>query len=375
MNEQERILAVLNGGLPDKTPWFADLSYWIFSLQERGLLPEEYQGEGGYIAFHRDQGAGACFEYNAVLWDITYSGGVRYTEKVEGDVKTCVFDTPSGSLTSRQKYLKTSFSWAYTEHFVKDFDDLKRMLYVHEHTEFKANYDTFDRISALWGGDGLLAATPVICAAPLQKLLSRWAGVEATVSLVYEDDETFGKINEDIQRTEDAVFDILAASGAKYVEFAENLSSEVTGRAFFERFNQGYYERRTRQLHRAGKFCGIHIDGTLAPCLGMLKGCGFDVAEGITPAPVGTVAPERLRELAGDGIVLWGGLPGPIFTGLFSDEQFEAYVSRVLALFPPGSGFVLGVGDQVPPDCAPGRVKRVRDIVDSHAGCSCFQKG
>ena len=366
MNERERLLAVLNGRKPDRTPWYADLSYLLFSLEQRGALPEQYKGEEGYITFHRDQGAGACFYYDAQLWDTSYTGGVAYSETRDGDIKTCVFTTPRGSLVSRQKYLESSFSWAYVEHFVKNFDDLKLMLYIHEHTVYTANFAPYNQIDALWNGDGILTATPPICAAPLQKLLTRWAGVETSIMLFMEDDDTFEKICRDMQDSEDEAFDILAASDAQYVEFAENLSSEVTGRALFERFNQGYYERRTSELRAAGKFCGIHIDGTLEPCLGMLKSCGFDVAEAITPAPSGVVEPERLREAAGEGIILWGGLPGLIFTDYFREEQFVSYVKRILELFPPDSGFVLGVGDQVPPDCVFSRVRLVRDIVDEY---------
>jgi len=367
MNEQERLLAVLGKDTPDRTPWFGDLTYWLFSMKERGILPDKYQGDDGNIAFHRDHGVGACFDYSVSLWETTYTGGVEYIETQNGDAKTFEFKTPLGSLTSRQKYLRDSYSWAYTEHYVKDFEDLKRMLYIHEHTVFKSNVKRFEKITTLWGGDGLLTVTPPISASPLQKLLARWAGVETTINLIIDYDDTFEKICEDIQNTEDAAFDIIAASDAKYVEFAENLSSEVTGRAFFERFNQPYYERRTTEMHEAGKFCGIHIDGSLEPCLGMLKDCGFDVAEGITPAPCGNVEPEKLREIAGDGIALWGGLPGPVFSDIYTDDQFDEYVKRILKLFPPGSGFVLGVGDQVPPNCVPDRVKRVRSIIDTYS--------
>lgn len=74
---------------------------------------------------------------------------------------------------------------------------------------------------------------------------------------------------------------------------------------------------------------------------------------------------ENLREVAGDGIVIWGGLPGALFSPLFSDEQFESHVKMVLDTFIEDKRFVLGVADQVPPDGMVSRVKMVRIMVES----------
>ncbi len=43
MYEHERILSVLNGEKPDRTPWFADLSYLYSSMVSLGTLEDKYK--------------------------------------------------------------------------------------------------------------------------------------------------------------------------------------------------------------------------------------------------------------------------------------------------------------------------------------------
>jgi hypothetical protein len=236
------------------------------------------------------------------------------------------------------------------------------MLYVHENTLYHENYDDFDKIDKLWGGHGVPTAIPPISVSPLQKLLARWAGVETTVNLFAEDTDAFEKILCDMQETEDKPFEIICNSKADYIEYAENLSSEITGRMFFDMFNKDYYTKRNKQLHDAGKFVGIHIDGTLRPCLSQLAECGFDVAEAVTPAPVGDIEIEDLRSQAGD-ITIIGGMPGAMFTKEYSDDFFNAHLERLIETFIDDGKFMVGVADQIPPDVVPERIERVGRIL------------
>lgn len=363
MNPRERLLCVLEGRTPDKVPWYADLVYLYDSLRLKGQLEDRFQGDTGYLEFHRELGAG-IYLYAPNLWAHSYSGGVTYREESRGEVRTSTFNTPIGTLTSVHEYIPISTTWACTKHFVESIDDLRVMLHVFEHSLYSENYAAFRRIDDLWGEYGLPVALAPISVSPLQKLFARWAGVENTMELFMEHEDTFDEVIERIQVSEDPVFEILAASPAAVIEFPENLSSEITGRFFFERYNLDYYRRRIRQLHDAAKIVSIHIDGTLKACLPLLQEAGFDIAEAVTPAPVGDVPIEELRATAGNDIIIWGGLPGALFSSAYSEDLFDAHLAKVLETFPRGSRFVLGVADQVPPDALIHRVIKVRDAVE-----------
>lgn len=362
MTEKKRLLAVLKREVPDKTPWFADLSYLYESMKAKGTLLHEFDGKTGYLNFYKILGAGICF-YAPFPWTFTYSGKIEFKTSTAGNVRISVFSTPKGEISCKERFLPETYSWAITKHYVESINDLRVMEFIHKNTFYKENYSEFLRTSDLWGEAGIATGMPAISSAPLQKLLARWAGVENTVEIFTEEPDEFESLLEEISKAENPIFDILCDSPCEYIEFAENLSSEVTGVPFFKKFNMPHYILQNKKLHSAGKFTGIHIDGTLKPCLSMLSECGFDAAEAVTPYPVGDVKIKDLRKEAGDKLIIWGGLPGALFSPLYSNDQFTSHLTELLEAFPLGSGFVLGVADQVPPDGLISRIKLVREII------------
>jgi uroporphyrinogen-III decarboxylase len=140
------------------------------------------------------------------------------------------------------------------------------------------------------GRDGISFAMGVASMAPMQKLLSRWAGVETTVALSQDHSEELERTFAVIEQSQEPLVEVLAGCPAEVVILPENLASQVVGESFFRRFNMPYYRKIVERLHAAGKKVAIHIDGGLRPCLGLLSACGFDIAEAVTPAPFGDLA-------------------------------------------------------------------------------------
>ena len=349
----------MRGEQTDLIPWFGDLSYYLFSLQMRGVLPEKYQGMEGEAQFYRDNKVGFCFN-TPFTYGVEYTNGVSYEECTKRDGIYATYHTKYGDLTSVQAYSPSTFSYAYTKHFVEEIEDLKIMAHIFESMRYHENYEPYQRMVELYGEDGVPVECAPISVSPVQKLIARWAGVETTVDLYADETEDFEDCLTCIEEAQMPVFDVIAGSGAPIIEFPENLSSELSG-GFFRRYHIPYYKKVIDKLHKAGKVVGIHIDGTLQPCLGMLHEAGFDIAEAVTPDPCGDVKLEELRAVAGDDIFIWGGLPGAMFTSTFSDEQFADHINRLLALKDPK--MILGVADQVPPDAVPERIREVSRII------------
>jgi hypothetical protein len=362
MTERERFMTTMSGEVPDRIPWFADLSYLYGSLAHTGSLGNQYIGDNGYLQFHRDMGAGVCF-YAPFPWKSKYSDDIDFSTEIKSGFRRTSFSTPAGNISSLEKYLPETFSWAITDHLVNNINDLRVMEYIHSKTTYEINYADFNRIDKLWADDGIAAAFPPISSSPLQKLIARWAGIENTVAIMTDYPDEFESLLNSIDESQTDAFEIICGSACQYVEFAENLSSEVTGASLFKKYNEPHYINRNKLLHTAGKHTGIHIDGTLKPCLSMLSGCGFDVAEAVTPFPAGDVKVEDLRKEAGDALIIWGGLPGVLFSPLYTDGQFDNHLKNVLGVFQKNPGFILGVADQVPPDGLIRRIKLVREMI------------
>lgn len=359
MQSKRNDLLTRLSGKKGRLPFFADLSYYYYSQKCQGKLPEKFQGAAGEVEFYKYHDAGMyVLEPLPFAFNVEFTQDVQYEEKHSETEILTAYKTQKGTITSTQRAV--GFSFAYTEHFVKDIEDLFIMTHVFEAMRYLENYDAVMEVDERIGDAGLPLGVTPICAAPVQKLLSRWAGVEKTVELYCDYPDEFSECITRIENSQKQVFEILAKSPQSIIFFPENLSSEVTGHLFDE-FNAPYYTKLNQYLHSYGKLTGIHIDGTLKPCLHKLSGVGFDIAEAITPYPVGDVKPEELRAYSGPEIILWGGLPGPIFTPQFSDDEFSDYVKRMVKQ--DDGKFVLGVGDQVPPDAVESRIRLVNEII------------
>ena len=364
MTERQRLQCVLAGETPDRTPWFGDLSWWWAAQRARSALPEAHTDPAtGYLRMHQDAGVG-IYLYAPLLWRAEYDETVRHTQATECDCVVTSYRTPAGDLRSVTQLLPASHTSGVVEHLVKGPGDLAAVRWLFQHRVVHAEPEPFAACDRLWGDDGLACALAPISTSGLQSLLTRWAGVEVTSMLASDAPRELEITVEAMQEADDPIFRILCDSPAEYVEFPDNLSGEVTGRRLMRRYNMAYWSRRIEQLHRAGKRVGIHNDGTLRASLPLLVEAGFDVVEAATPAPVGDMMLGDIRSATAGRAIVWGGLPGALFSPLTSEGTFEAFVRETLETFPRGSGFVLGVADQAPPDADWRRICLVREIVD-----------
>ncbi|HYA22418.1 MAG TPA: hypothetical protein VEG31_04550, partial [Thermoproteota archaeon] len=108
-----------------------------------------------------------------------------------------------------------------------------------------------------------------------------------------------------------------------------------------------------------------HIDGTLRGLLTLLRETGVDCAQSLTPAPMGDLDVAELRRAAGEGIVLWGGLPGALFSRTYPADILVRMMHEILDVYSDDRRFIVGVADQVPPDGEIQRARMITDIVES----------
>jgi hypothetical protein len=156
-------------------------------------------------------------------------------------------------------------------------------------------------------------------------------------------------------------------SPAEVLMIPENLSAEMIGPRRFEQHMRSYQEHWIGEIAGAGKHSFIHMDGTLKGLLREEASTGVSVIEAMTPHPVGDLPIEDWAVRAGtSSTILWGGIPGVYFTPKVTDQEFDFHVTHVLDVMRSTPRYVLGVADQVPPDCLESRVRRVEELVDEH---------
>jgi hypothetical protein len=354
VNNRERILSILNRSTPDQVPWAGDMDYWYSSARARGSLAEKYQGDG-YFLLNRDLGMG--FYLQGFSPFTTHTPGITFTDREEGERRIRTMHTPAGDLTEIQQYLPTSFSWGYVKHYVETADDLPAFLAYVESLEFTPAYAEIERRREIIGDNGVvLVYTP---RSPFMEMVTTYAGIIALVYLLADVPEKIGPILELLERKHDAAAQLAACSPADCVMIPENLSSEVVGASYYRRYLRPYERRWIDCIRENGKFSFIHMDGTLKGLIREVSNTGFDVIEAVTPYPCGDISMAEALSLVKDETILWGGLPGLIFTPSFAEADFEEHVVAMLKLMRQRQNAVLGVADQVPPDGLLARVERV----------------
>ena len=182
---------------------------------------------------------------------------------------------------------------------------------------------------------------------------------------LYEEPEKIQSVFELLQEKDEIPYRAAAATTCDLVMIPDNLSSEIVSPNLFRDYSLEYYRHRTAGLHDAGKIVLAHIDGTLRGLLPILNNSGIDCAEGVTPSPMGDVPPEELRNLAGNELCIWGGIPGALFSEVHTEEVFLNFVKRYLSLAARDPRMIIGVGDQVPPGSDLGRVRLVSNLCES----------
>jgi hypothetical protein len=364
MTPRERILALLAGNRPDQVPWFGDLDYWAGALVAQGKKPGRFKESAEYIHWHRSLGVGfylqgyfpfrALFDFQERTWQ---EGNRRYRELI----------TPKGSLRECWEYLPESYAEAPIEHLVKSEEDLAALRYVYSHTLWEPDYDFARQRLGQIGDQGILLC--YLPKSPFMHLVALEAGIVAVTFAVAAAPDEFAETLVVMKSAFDRAARIAVESPAEVLMIPENLSAEMIGRRYFEQYMRAYQEEWIGEIAKAGKHSFIHMDGTLSGLLREEASTGVSVIEAMTPEPVGDLPIEQWAARAGNPrTILWGGIPGVYFTSKVSDEEFDRHVQNVLQVMRSQPRYVLGVADQVPPDCLDYRVRRVEGLVEKYGG-------
>ena len=326
-------------------PWFADLTYWYHAQQLAGTLPPEYEGDEGFVKLHADNHVGYYLGY-APVWSDTLDD-VEVSSDTEGHVTTTRWQTPVGEIRGQTRLLPETASSAHVKWPVEAPDDLRVLRYIADATRTTPNYERYELLDRLCGDQGHPTVLPP--RSPVSQMLAQWTGVVNLTYLLADARQEVELTLEALGRAADGAYEAICACDTPFVELGDNLTGEVVTH-WFERYQFDYYVRRVEQLHGVGKKMGTHLDGTVHGILPLLVRTGLDFVESITPEPVGDVAIEDLRELAGPDIILFGGIPGAMFAPPFAAADMRRQVERVIECHWGTGRFILGAADQVPPN-------------------------
>ena len=356
--------AVLHGKTPDAMAWCGDMTYWHMAHETIGDIPERWRGKDGRHRLNQELGlseyvpgctGGDTVEGDSVVHDVETKDG-RLTNR---------WITPVGTLQEVQEYSPDSFSWGYTEHAVKTVADLRVIRYIYENRQFIPAPDRFTKEDAEYACYGLGPTHAAGPPTPISELNKHWIGVMDLTYLLMDEPEEMQRTLDAIGAFNDEVYRHMAAAPPSVVMINENLSATTMG-GYFDDHIAPYVTRWTTWLRDGGHISMLHNDGTLRGTLEKLGPAGVDCIDSVVPKPVGDVEICDLRKLAGDDVILIGGMPGAIFAPPFTAKDIERQVKEIIKHHKDTNKFIFGVADQVPPNGDLELVRLVSKLIEEY---------
>lgn len=316
MTGKERLLAVLEGRVPDRVPFAPNIGQWFGAHQARGTLPAELAGcadevdamlKLGCDVFSRRCGAGGRHVHTGevrVSNDSVKGSGLN--TPADRPVTTTV-ETPYGVLKAISQFQPASFTSYEREHFWKDFErDYPAVKYWIEHTDFHFDAEKYARAAARIGDAGI-AIVPAQ-QSPLKRIFNL-AGPENGILWVMEYEDEMLELMDIHTEKALAFAREVADSEALAMMSMDNLCSLFYTPSFFRKYCQDYYRRIGEILHEKGKYWFAHACGHVAALKDLVAKVELDGLEGAPHAPLGDIDLCAFRDtIPYSRHVVWGGM-------------------------------------------------------------------
>ncbi len=351
MTFREMTLAVFRGEDPGHVLWQPRLEFWYAVNKKRGALPEHLAHMSRMELYDYCHASVRYFGHG--LKQRQHEVAVR-SEQLDDKRIRHWWQTPVGTLTAVIHFDAWGLSAYHDEYRAKTPEDLRVLEFLMEHEEWYWDQAAYEASCAEVGDRG--APQFYFRRSPLQDLFISEMGFQTAIYLLHDQPDVVHRYMEVQQRADDAMYKVLAACPVPILNFGENIDAHMDPPTIWNEYMIPYYRRRTAQLHEAGKFVHIHVDGAMKPLLGHLRACAWDGIEAATPLPQGDVTIEQIKEALGD-LVLLDGVPAVHFLPTYGERELLDGVKRIVELFHPR--LVLGISDEIPPD---GDIERVRKI-------------
>ncbi len=378
MTVRERVMRTFRRQPIDRIVWQPRIYYWYYgsrlqnklppgyedrSLLDRlyeaiqaydGVVPERFKGKT-MLEIYDDLDASPRYPQECLgvnLFKQEFDDTIKRTTRLKGEERTTFQETPVGTLreVTRHGY--------HTEYPIKTPEVMRVMRYILDHSDFRFDADACEAADRGVGDRG-----PLHCfypRSPLQRLIISYMGFENTTYALMDHLAETHELLDAIDTWDDRMYAVLLSSPLQILNFGENTDANFDSPRLYQEYLLPYYQKRVAQIHEAGKFCYIHMDGSLKPLLPFISEAGFDAIEAATPLPQGDVTLEEIKEALGDALLI-DGIPAILFLPNQPEQVLEEFAIKVLEMFSPN--LILGVSDEVPPTADIERVGLVSRIV------------
>jgi len=355
MNNRERTMSAFRHAKADRLVWQPRLNHWYDVNKARGLLPKKYEG-WDVIKIYDDLGASprSWHYYNSTIRAVE-GGGVQVETKEEPDRIQTKYTTPKGSLTQVEQKNLWGTNKMTVQYLLKSIDDFEVLEYILTNETFEFDAEVYRSCDELLGDR--CEPTLNLPHGSIQRLFIDHMGLERGTITLWKNPELVERYLSVLDENDDARLELIRKKTPfRLINFADNIDDSLVSPRLLRKYMLPYYQRRTRELHQAGKFCTSHWDGKIKHVLPFAKETGLDALEAVPAVPQGSVTLEEMKEGL-EGMVLLDGIPATYFAPYTQEEDLKRFVKNLLDYFSPR--IVVGISDMLPAD---GDIERVRTI-------------
>jgi hypothetical protein len=363
---KERMLSTLRGEPIDRIEWMPRLELWYRAHQRAGTLPDKYRG-WDLRSIYRDQGMGYPAKGGGKVFD-TAIRGIETVTRRKGDEIRQETITPVGTVSTVHRHSAAMSAEGIgaleVEHMIKGPADYDVVAWLYEHTEYTPAYEEFSAYAMECGEDGIPQVnTPWSPPGELMRRLIGWNNCYYHLADYPQQMERLLQIMIDKYWE---MHRIIADSPALIVQHGAHFHAQMTPPPIFRRFFVPHLTEVAEFYHQHGKLLQFHGDGDVNGLEEMILEIGYDIAECLVTAPMVTITLKRLREVWGNRITIWGGLPSILLCEPFTDEEFVAYMRDLFRTIAPCDAFVLGIADMAMPASKWSRIESVLPMVQEY---------
>ena len=396
MNERERMLATLRGEPTDALPWAPRMDLWAIAQKARGTLPARFEGMNtAQIADELGVGCHAVradwtmvpqlerdprdFMWRAFgvenCWDFPFRlemHELKVDFKYEYGKYWTTIHTPAGDVETYMEYEVSMEKNGITAPEIKKYvlpdpTNWEAVALVYENFEIVPTPKNYWAFHERIGTRGLALAQGPNSASPMHTMLHMLMPMEAFFLAYMDVPDELHKLAERMTPFYERMLDVMCGCDAEIVWWGANYDQYTTWPHFFAHEIVPYVAHVGDRLRSVGKLMASHCDGENDKLLPHLPDCRFDIAESVCTEPMTKRTLKDLRLGMGAKTTIWGGLPAVDFMdSATSDESFRLHLDKVFGDLGSGKRLILGVSDNVPPDCNIDRLdevtRRVREF-------------
>ena len=391
MTQKERMMAAARGGLSDTIPFAPRIDLWFSANKARGSLPKTYEGascaddiakcEGWalhkIVLEYMNYGQDAVIDHALGIYRIPTQGFLTHLpDTVERqivkheDSTSITYLTPKGSVSAELLFTEEMRLGGISEPFIKEHvikgpDDYPVVGYIFENMRVEPAYDGFLRWSDSVSDNGLAVAYALTAGSPVHHIMKMLTDTTAFYYQFYDHKMQLLDLADQIGIYYRKVLEVVSQSPAEIVLFGANFDETLTYPPFFEKNILPWMQDATDKLHNHRKLVLSHTDGENEGLMDLILESGIDIAEAVCPYPMTKLNIREYYSRWSDRITIFGGIPSNLLLEkTTSEEDFDRFLDNLFPSIMPGSRFILGVADTVPPDADFNRLQRIKELVE-----------